>query len=126
MSDAESFAAISEQVRAMAADVVEIKQQVATLTSSLERLARMEERQLNYSSAMGRLFETQKEHDNRIKTMEMQEPIAKLVHKWVILGVLGVVGMFGMNLVTTVMSKDKPIQIIIDKDDDVKARRQQQ
>lgn len=109
-----SIGTVAEQVRSIATDVTEIKQQVATLTSSLERLARMEERQLNYQAAIGRVFETIKEHDSRIKTIELQEPMAKLVQRWVIAGVIGVVGIFGLQVAAIVFQSNKPITIAID------------
>lgn len=117
----DSIASLSAQVRSVAEDVSEIKAQVASLTTSLERLARMEERQLNYQSAIGRVFETLKEHDNRIKTIETQEPMAKLVQRWVIAGVVGVVSIFGLQLVGMFTAGNKPISIIVDQNGSVEA-----
>lgn len=112
--DTAALAKLSQQMLSMANDVADIKNQVATLNTSLERLARIEERHQNHHHALERAFTTLKEHDGRIKAIEVQEPISKMVQKWVITGVIGVVSLVGLQIVGIVIQQSRPTQVIID------------
>jgi len=110
---------LSEKMDGIASDVQELKSQISSLSSSLERLARIEERHNNHSAALERAFNNIKEMDDRVKSIEVQEPITKLVRGWVIGGVIGVVSMVAISsgtLMFVTSRQPAPTQIIFDPD----------
>lgn len=113
--DATMLAKLVQQMVTMSTDLADIKRQIASLNTSLERLARIEERHEAQRRALERAFESLKEHDSRIKTIEVQEPISKMVNRWVIAGVIGIVGFAGLQVWGTIVQANKtPATIIID------------
>lgn len=120
----------AQQIQTMAADVADIKEQLRTLNGSLERMARLEERQINHVAALDRAFKLVADNDDRttakiinldsrVKSLEVQEPITSLVRGWVIGGVIGVVSMVGISAGTLIYVTSKPVQptqIIIDSE----------
>ena len=120
--DAVGIARLAEQNEAIRSDVSEIKREVEALSKSFERLARLEERQDGQKDAVARAFTKVEALDDRIKKIEVQEPVAKLVQKWVIMGVIGVVSIFGLQLAAVVFQQSKPTQITIEVDDVAKLR----
>lgn len=122
-ADAE-FQVLANRMDRIGEDVVEIKDQVRAISQGLEKIARLEERHENHARALERAFNSLTSMEGRLKTLEVQEPINKMVSKWVIAGVLGVVAILGVQIVgLAFMSKgDKapqPVHITIDRGGEV-------
>ena len=116
-ADAE-FQVLAERMDRIGGDIVEIKDELKGITAGLEKLARLEERHDNHTKALERAFTTLKGVEDRLKTLEVQEPINKMVGKWVVSGVLGVVAILGVQVVSMVFitkTPSQPVHVTIDR-----------
>jgi septal ring factor EnvC (AmiA/AmiB activator) len=68
-------------------DVSEIKQAIQSIAGSLQTLARLEERHQETREALNRSFAQLDDHEKRLRVMEHETPINKLVRNWVLAGV---------------------------------------
>jgi hypothetical protein len=102
-------------------DIVEIKDELKAITSGMDKIVRLEVHHENQEQALERAFGTIRGLEGRMKTLEAQEPINKMVSNWVISGVLGIIGLIGLQVVGLVfILKDKPaaqqpVHITIDR-----------
>ncbi len=109
-ADAE-FQVLAERMDRIGDDVSEIKDGMKAMAAGMEKIVRLEERHDNHSKAIERAFGSIGGMEGRLKTLEAQEPINKMVSNWVISGVLGIVGLIGLQVVGLVfILKDRPAQ----------------
>lgn len=72
--------------------LAEVKNTMSKMADALERLARLEERHANTTSALDRAFSALTKLEARIEAIERQQPVQKLTSDWVINLVWAVVG----------------------------------
>lgn len=82
MDDPTSIRAEITAIRQSLAAVQESMSQLAS--TLLQRLARLEERDLNTTEAVNRAFETISKHDSRLQALERSQPLQKMTSTWVI------------------------------------------
>lgn len=83
--------------------VDEVKNAVKSIDQSLRTLAALEVKHEETRSGLNRAFTEIGDHETRMRSVESELPTLKLVRGWVITGVLGIIGIFGvaiLNLVT--------------------------
>jgi len=90
-------ALMQQQMDRLVVDVSEIKSTLKELSSSMERVARLEERHTNNSDAISRAFAKLEDHDSRMMRLETEAPLTRMVRRWVIAGVIGVAGVVGIQ-----------------------------
>lgn len=115
----ENLDTIGTELRMVGRTLGEVRASVDDLRESIgndrDRLARLEERFLNHGAALERAFNTLSQIESRIKTLEVQAPIIKLVTGWVIAGVVAVTGMGVIQVWTVKQSADRPI-VAVDRE----------
>ena len=67
----------AQKLDTLIGDVGELKMSMRELTTAVNRLALIEERQANAQDALGRAFKEIEKHDVRIKSLELAEPLQK-------------------------------------------------
>lgn len=114
--DAE-FQVLAERMDGIGRDIVEIKDDLKSIVAGMERIVRLEERYDNHGKALERSFAAITGLEGRMKTLEAQEPINKMVSKWVMTGVIGIVGILGLQVVSFVFTtkQQQPVNITIDR-----------
>lgn len=75
-----------------------IEQTLRAISENLERLATLEQKHLETRESVGRAFKSIEKMDERMRHMELEMPTLKLVRKWVIAGILGIVGLLGVTI----------------------------
>lgn len=94
---AQKVVEVQLEVRAMSADVAEIKTDIRLLTQSLQKLVIVEERQGVMMAAQERMFGVLGEHDKRLRVFETAAPEATKVGQFadkVLWGAVVLVAMF--------------------------------
>lgn len=86
------------QLGAMREDVAEIKGAMEKVADALERLARLEERHTTVAGALERAFSMLSKLDERLKRLELAQPVQRLASWWVINGMWAAGGMLTMLL----------------------------
>lgn len=71
-------------------DVSEIKQAIKSIDTSLQVLARLEERHQETREGLNRAFVMLDDHEKRIRGIESEAPTTKLVKTWVFSAVTAV------------------------------------
>lgn len=71
--------------------VSDIRQAVRSIDSSLRVLARLEDRHEEVNKSLARAFVQNEQLEERIRMLEMEAPLTRMVRGWVISGVIGVV-----------------------------------
>ncbi len=71
------------QMKRQGDDIAEMRDALKEMAKNMSRLTLVEERQAQVNEAMGRAFKKIDDHDDRIKTMEIQQPLAKQSQSWV-------------------------------------------
>lgn len=79
--------------------IVKIEQGVDSIADSLQTLARIEAHQSNTADAVTRCVAALESHDERLRHLESEVPITRLVRNWVIAGVIGVVALVGVAVI---------------------------
>jgi hypothetical protein len=77
-----------------------IEKTLQAISDNLVQLAALEQKHIETREALSRAFEHIDEHEERIRGMETEMPMLKMVKGWVITGVIGIIGLLG----TTVFS----------------------
>lgn len=75
-----------------------IENTLKVISENLERLAALEQKHLETREALNRAFSSIGKVDERLRVIEMEIPTLKMVSKWVVAGVLGIVSMLGVAL----------------------------
>lgn len=75
-----------------------IENTLKAISENLERLAALEQKHLETREAVGRAFDAIDKIDERVRSVEFEMPTLKLIRKWVVTGVLGIVSMLGVAL----------------------------
>lgn len=108
---------LENELRGLTADVAEIKNAVHRVLEAQNAatvgLARMDERWQNHAAALTRAFSTLDGHEGRIKQIELEQPLTKMVRGWVIAAVLSMVSVVGIGGYAVYRVADRPMQITI-------------
>jgi hypothetical protein len=100
------------------ADVKELDETLHRLRNTMgadrEKQIRLEERMAYQAEALKRAFDAINSIDSRVKDVELQEPVTKLVTRYIIAGAIGVIAIVGAQLFAVLKTSDRPIQIVID------------
>lgn len=92
----------------IAADVSEIKVELRTVASGMERVIRLEEGRNQHAEALSRAFEKIHDHEKRLIQVENDLPLTRLVRGWVVAGVVGVAAVVGMQVIGMAMYFSQP------------------
>src|SRR4051812_1931567 len=115
----QSLDVLASEMKGIAADIAEIKHTVRSVqtTQNLgrEQAVRIEERLSATQEAMKRAFDKIGEVDGRVKLIEAEQPVTRLVTKWVIAGVVAVASMAGLQVWTVKTNADRPV-VVVDRD----------
>ena len=110
--DDASFAVLAHKVEAMHSDFGEIRAVLRDLTSAINKLALVEERQTQAAQAQERAFGVLEKlenrldaMDNRVKALEIEEPMQKQTSGWVIAAVWGFAGLAAAFVMHKVLEK---------------------
>lgn len=90
---------IEARLDGIAADLSEMKAELRTVASGMERVIRLEEGRTQHAEALGRAFGILNEHEKRIIAIENEMPMTKMVRGWVIAGVIGIVSLLGLQVI---------------------------
>lgn len=77
------LATLTAKLSTMHADMSEIKSSVKDLTQAVTKLALIEERQVQSSQEMSRIFKTLEKHDDRLSELEIAASNAARTSGWV-------------------------------------------
>ena len=90
---------IEYRLGTLEASVTEIKSAVSSIDKSLQKLTSLEERHQETRDALNRAFTQIEDHEVRIRHVEKNEPVTRLVRNWIIAGITGLIGMVALVLV---------------------------
>lgn len=94
---------IEYRIASLEGAVGEIKQAVKSIDSSLQTLARLELHHAETRDSLSRVFTGQEDQDKRLRVLEIEAPTTRMVHRWVIGGVIGIVSIVGVAVITLPM-----------------------
>ena len=97
---AETHDVIEYRLGTLEASVTEIKSAVSSIDKSLQKLTSLEERHQETRDALHRAFTQIEDHEVRIRHVEKEAPVTKLVRNWIIAGITGLIGMVALVLVS--------------------------
>jgi hypothetical protein len=107
---------LAAELRAVGKTVGEIRESIHHMRDSMTvdraQVIRLEERYLNHAAALERAFAVLTTMEGRIKEVEVQQPITKLVTGWVITGVVAVCGMGALQVWTTQKNAERPVMVV--------------
>jgi hypothetical protein len=75
-----------------------IEETLRAVSENLQRLTTLEQRHVDTREALERAFDTIEKVDGRLKHVELEMPVLKIVKNWVITAVIGIVGLVGIAL----------------------------
>lgn len=78
--------------------VTDIRRAIQSIDNSLRILARLEERHEDTRSSLDRAFAQIEEQEARLRTLENEAPVTRLVRNWIISAVVGVVALVAVAL----------------------------
>lgn len=78
---------------------------LAQMSESLNKLAIVEERQATTAETVRRLYDKLDTLEERLRTLEIAEPIQSQTSQWIINGVWGIVGAIGAYLVAKLLGR---------------------
>lgn len=88
---AEKQDVIEYRLGTLEANFTEIKNAVTSIDKSLQKLTSLEERHQETRDALSRAFSQIEDHEVRIRHVEKDAPVTKLVRNWVIAAVTGAI-----------------------------------
>lgn len=78
---------------------------LAQMSESLNKLSIVEERQATTAETIRRLYDKLDTLEERLRTLEIAEPIQSQTSQWIINGVWGIVGAIGAYLVAKLLGR---------------------
>ena len=78
---------------------------LAQMSESLNKLSIVEERQAATAETVRRLYDKLDTLEERLRTLEIAEPIQSQTSQWIINGVWGIVGAIGAYLVAKLLGR---------------------
>lgn len=78
---------------------------LAQMSESLNKLSIVEERQTTTAETVRRLYDKLDTLEERLRTLEIAEPIQSQTSQWIINGVWGIVGAIGAYLVAKLLGR---------------------
>ena len=120
MVTTDNLEVLESEIRGVAADIAEIKHVLKNVqhsqTLAAERLVRTEVQYDNHTQALTRAFNELKDHDGRIKELEVQQPMTKWARNLLLTGITAVVGTLGVGAFTINRVVERPVSVVITKD----------
>ena len=80
-----------------------VEHKVDNITDTLNSLVRIEERQIAINARLAEGVQTMQDHEGRIKNIEVVMPGLREKSGWVVAGLLGVIGVVGMQVLHMVL-----------------------
>ena len=90
---------IEFRIASLEGSVGEIKTAVKSIDNSLQTLARLEVHHAETRETLSRAFREVEDQERRLRALESEGPVAKLVIRWVIGAVIGIVALVGVALI---------------------------
>ncbi len=120
VASAVDLAVLSNTVEHVKDDITDIKTVLGTMSTNLQGITRIEERQIGVVSAIERSETTHEDHDKRLSSIEKELPGLREMRSWVIKGVsvgvtalvLGISSLVGTVVYDRVVQK-APQQVVI-------------
>ena len=101
-------AVIEHRVATLETAVSKIERAVSSIDESMKAMVRLEEHHAQTRDSVERCFSQVGDHEQRLRQLEKDAPTARLVAKWVITWVVGIVSLVGTALVGLVVSGGIP------------------
>jgi hypothetical protein len=79
--------------------LTQIEKTLAVMSASLQQLTSLEQKHTETMTALAAGAAKMSDHEMRLRVVEGEMPTMKMIRSWVILGVLGVVGILGTAVV---------------------------
>jgi chromosome segregation ATPase len=89
---------VEYRLGALEASFTEIKGAVTSIDKSLQKLTSLEESHQETRNALNRAFAQIEDHEFRLRHVEKEAPVTKLVRNWIIAGITGIIGMAAIAL----------------------------
>lgn len=96
----ESSDLIEYRIANLEGAVSEIKLAVKSIDASLQVLARLEVHHAETRDSLSRVFADIEDKDRRLRVLEAEAPTTRLIQRWVVGGVIGVVSLVGIATIT--------------------------
>lgn len=87
------------RVHALEGSVGKIEEAVKSIDSSLQILVKLEAHHAETRGSVDRAFTLIADHEKRMRDLEKEAPVTKLVRGWIIAGVIGVVCLVGVAVI---------------------------
>ena len=101
-------AVIEHRVATLESAVGKIERAISSIDSSMQAIVRLEEHHSQTRDSVERCFAQAADHEQRIRQLEKDAPTSRLVSKWVIAWVIGIVTLVGSALVGLVLVSNVP------------------
>lgn len=75
-----------------------IEKTLESLADNIKQLTTLEQKHLETREALTRSFKAIDLLDSRLRLVELEMPTLKLVRKWIIAGVMGILGLLGVTV----------------------------
>lgn len=79
-----------------------IEKTLQAISDNLTQLATLEQKHIETRDALARAFKQIDRTDERVRVIEMDMPTLRIVRKWVMAAVLGIVALVGVELIKMV------------------------
>lgn len=112
------LARVEQEQAEMREVIISLRESQQSISNSLERLVRLEERHIETREALGRAFSSIEKHaetlhdikmqipmnlEPRLRSLETQMPGLTELRRWVVAGVMSVVGLIGCGIIGLVI-----------------------
>lgn len=84
-----------------------VEQTLKSINDNLAQLATLEQKHFETRDALARAFKHLEDQDERLRSLETEMPLLKMVRSWVITGVVGIVALLGTSLINLLHSIPK-------------------
>lgn len=99
---------IEHRVATLETAVGKIEVAVSSIAQSMQAIVRLEEHHAQTRDSVERCFAQGEDHEERLRVLEKDAPTARLVAKWVISWVIGIVSLVGAALIGLVVTGGLP------------------
>lgn len=87
------------RVRTLESSVNEIRLAVKSIDASLQTLARLAQMHEETRETLSRAFREVEDQEQRLRHLESEAPVTRLISKWIIGAVIGIVAIVGVAII---------------------------
>lgn len=91
--------------------IADIKSTLAKMSDAILTLVRLEAEQRSQAASIKRVEVDIDEHAERIGKIELEMPLLRQTHRWVVTGVLGIIAMVAIQLYDNLSRRPQPVVI---------------